>query len=242
MTTRTGILALGYLGLAMGCAHQAGPVAPVDGCAEGACAPEADHSVARVCLSRDTAMAADDGRIVSRGTGRVFEGQAVPYPIDGSPAPTATLADGSLHVKADIPIVAKAQYVGVFLQFPSCVNASAFTGVRFSIRGRYAGCSIQYGTMDEAHADRSTPAVFASGPRGSYPPQTTLEAGQVGAAAQTISVPFTGYTIAGDPPAPLDPNKLTGVFWQFTVPLADNVLDGSKACTADLTIEDVVFY
>ena len=244
MNARMGMVSLVFLGFTLGCAHRTAPKAIPDDSAGTLIDEEKDTVAARDCSPEEQATAPSDGRILrpAMGEDRGFAGRIAVYPFDGSPTPLVTQEGTSLHLTAAIPVTAKAQYAGFALSFPGCMDASAFTGVRFSIRGTYAGCSLQYATMDVAHADRYTPAVFATGSRGVYPPQTTLEREQVSAKAQTIHVPFTGHTIAGNPPSPLNPGKLTGVLWQFTVPLANNVLDGSTTCTADLFIDDVSFY
>jgi hypothetical protein len=122
------------------------------------------------------------------------------------------------------------------------MDATAFAGVRFKIRGNYAGCSMEYGTRDVQHEDRAHRTRFATGKHGAYPPQTRLEHAQVTQVAQTVTVPFDAQPIRGNPASPLDRSKLIGLVWQFSVGMASNLDDGTTACVADLAIDDVTLY
>jgi len=195
-----------------------------------------DRIPARDCTPGTTEPALADGRIAPSA------GEIVSYPMDGRPAPTVSMKNGTLHVSANLPVKAEAQYAGVVLAFPKCTDASAFAGVRFKIRGNYAGCSMEYATRDVQHEDRAHGAKFATGKRGAYPPQTRLEHSQVTQVAQTLTIPFGGQPIRGNPALPLDKSQITGVLWQLSVGMASNIDDGTTACVADLDIDDVTFY
>jgi hypothetical protein len=230
------------------CAHRAVPAGTPatsedqfallsDSADEGTTAPPRD------CTT--TVAAPPEGRIASFppvGSGTDFAGTLVTYPRGSSAAPTVTTEGGALHIAANVPVGAKAQYVGAFLGFPTCTDASAYAGVRFSLRGTYSGCSLEYATTDVEHQDRSSAAEYATGGRGAYPPQTRLDRSEVTQIARTMSMPFSGQSIRGNPALPLDTSKLTGLVWQLTVPLAANVVDGTRACVAALDIDDVAFY
>ena len=225
---------------AISCAHPSPkPNDPLD------LAEEKDTVEPRVCTPATTETAPTDGRIATftaPGKALAFKGRIIPYPEGDALAPKVDTKDGSLHLTVNAPVGEKPQYLGVSLSFPKCVDASAYTGVRFVIHGSYTGCSMQYATGDVGHGDRYTQAPFAAGGRGSYPPQTMFESGLVTPAAQTISIPFTDRTIPGDPPVPLDKTKLTQVLWQLTVSPAGSILDGTTRCVADLHLDEVVFY
>lgn len=157
----------------------------------------------------------------------------------GTAAPTATLNGTALHITANLPSMATAQYVGTVLYFNNCIDASAFTGVMFSITGTLTGCTMQYSTNDSAHGDSTTGQdLKAAGPMGAYSPQLGVSAPFTSPA----SIPFTG-TMApsgGSPMTPIDPTRLTGIQWQFTIaPTRDA---GATNCMADITIDDVKFY
>lgn len=225
------------LAFTAGCAHSgASPESTARIPEEPPAADDSEAVPARPCTAETTEPAPANGRITP------YQGRPVTYPVGSSVAPTVTSTNAGLHLSANIPIKAEAQYAGVVLDFPKCTDASAFAGVRFKIRGNYSGCSMEYGTKDVQHEDRNHGTPFATGRRGAYPPQTRFEKGQVTPEAQTVTIPFGETSMKGNPPLPLDKSKLTGVVWQLTVGMASNVDDGSKACLAEVDIEDVVFY
>ncbi|HEY6475104.1 MAG TPA: hypothetical protein VI456_00900, partial [Polyangia bacterium] len=167
-----------------------------------------------------------------------------PYPASGPARPTASTSGGALHITENGPATSAAQYVGVALAFADCLDATAFTGVQFSISGSFSGCTMQYATGDSEHQDPATGAPYSTGPSGAYPPQSTLTAAQVTTAPQILTMPFTGTTIFGDPQTPLDTTKLIFALWQFTIPAgAPATADGgTPACVADITIDNLAFY
>jgi hypothetical protein len=229
--------------LAASCAHNSAQTGQSAGPSD--LDDESDTVAPRACTAATTQTAPRDGKIATftdKVHGTDFAVELIAYPVGEAIAPKVATADGTLHITANVPVTDKAQYVGVAMTFPKCVDASAFTGVRFSIRGDYRGCSMQYATADVSHEDRTTKAIYATGRKGSYPPQAKLEKSQVGAVAQTLSIPFSESTIRGQPALPLDRSKLTALVWQFTVSLAANIDDGTTVCVADLNIDDVAFY
>ena len=139
---------------------------------------------------------------------------------------------------------AATQYVGGGVYFNSCTDATAFSGVSFTISGSFSGCSMQYATADVEHQDATTDPHFATGPAGAYPPQSTITSGEVTTTPQTLTMPFTGSTMSGDPPTPLDKSKLILVLWQFTVPAgAPATTDATPGgCVGDITIDNLTFY
>ena len=206
---------------------------------------EKDTVAPRLCTPATTEAAPADGRLAhhnAKGDGLEFPGQIIAYPPGDPSAPKVETSAGVLHITAGVAVTEKPQYVGVTLTFPKCLDASRFTGVRFTLRGAYAGCSMQYATKDVGHADRYTKSVYASGSRDAYPPQAMFEPTQVGPTAQTIQIPFTEKGIRGNPPLPIDTSKLTEVLWQLTVSPSGNIVDGTTRCTADLYIDEVGFY
>lgn len=227
--------------LVCGCAHQAAqPSPPVE-------AVEMDDSRApRLCAPATTEKAAADGRIAQFSSGMALNGGIVAYPVGDKTAPKFASQDGALHITADVPLSENAQYVGVAMLFPKCVDASAFTGVRFTIRGSYQGCTMHVAVNDVAHTDRTIGDTYAAGNKGSYPPQIILASGQVTPTARTIQIPFVDNPYAenavrGNPPQALDKSQLTQVVWQFTIGTASNVVDATR-CTADVRVGDLMFY
>ncbi|MES1207487.1 MAG: hypothetical protein ABUS79_16245 [Pseudomonadota bacterium] len=166
------------------------------------------------------------------------------FPATGPARPIATKTDGALHIIENGPATSAAQYVGVAVAFGGCVDATAFTGIQFSISGSFSGCTMQYATGDPEHQDRTSGAPYATGPSGAYQPQSTLTAAQVTATPQTVRMPFTGATMFGDPQTPLDTTKLVFALWQFDIPAAAPATadGGTPTCVADITIDNLTFY
>jgi hypothetical protein len=124
------------------------------------------------------------------------------------------------------------------MRFEKCIDASAWKGVRFAIRGHFWGCSIAYASSDVQHEDRSAVAPFATGNRGSRPPQTELTLSWGTRSAQLVQVPFDHDDVSvsrARPPLPLDRSKLTSLRWTFSDSTSDR-------CETDLFIEDLAFY
>jgi len=154
--------------------------------------------------------------------------------------PTTSMDSGSLHVTENQAATDVPQYVGVFMYFLQCVDASAFSGVKFTVSGSFSGCSMQIFACDSAHFDAGSGAALATGTPGSYQPQFGVDSSQVSLAPQTLVVPFTSQ-VGGSPATPLDPATLIGMDWQFTIDAAA-AGSGAPGCVADLTIDDVTFY
>jgi hypothetical protein len=164
------------------------------------------------------------------------------YPSSGPAAPGIATDGGALYVTENQAATAAPQYVGAGLYFTSCIDASAFTGVSFSVSGAFSGCSMQFSTGDVEHQDRATTSGFATGVAGDYPPQTAISMGDVTSAPQVVKVPFGPTAISGNPATSLDPQKIILVLWQLTIPPATPTDGAPAACSADLTIDDVTFY
>ncbi len=168
----------------------------------------------------------------------------VPYGVTTWPGPfikpTYTTDNGTLNISADFPQTAGPQYIGTTLYFLSCLDASAFTGVEFTISGSItSACQLVFGANDVVHDDH------ASDPKGScdagsmcYSPNMAVKMA-VTSTPTTIQVPWImGSSV---PDVPLDPSQLVGVQWQFTIaPAADG--GTPQNCTADLHITNVKFY
>jgi hypothetical protein len=170
--------------------------------------------------------------------------RALPLSRQWPARPTVSTSGGALHITESGLATSAPQYVGVALNFAGCIDATAFTGVQFSISGSFSGCTMQYASGDSEHQDPATGAPYSTGPSGAYPPQSTLTTAQVTATPQTSMMPFTGNTMFGDPQTPLDTTKLILMLWQFTIPAAAPATadGGTPACVADITIDNVAFY
>jgi hypothetical protein len=213
---------------------------PPSGVAPFRCWPAGSDCVVG-CGPSNTAAAPADGRIAAFTVpdGGVQAAVAV-GPIES--IPTFTI-DGVLHIMVDAPVLSTSQILLVDLPFPQCVDATAFTGLRFSISGSLSGCSFGEATQDSAHAtfeSKATgPGAFGSGAPGSIPNSTALTADQITPEPQTVTLPFAAQS-NGVPATPTDKSQIIWLDWVFVV---DSYVDGgSTVCKADLTINDVTFY
>jgi len=162
---------------------------------------------------------------------------------DNLSQPTATIANGALHVTATTVGRMEAQYWGAGIYFngdasgTACIAAPESRGVQFDISGTVSGtgCTVQFSINDSAHMD-STIDPKGSGPAGSYSPQLSVT---VPATTTTIPVPYFGPSAptGGSPAISVDPLRLVGVQWQFTT-----AAGAENSCTVDITIDNVRFF
>jgi len=190
-------------------AADAGGGAGSGGIRDGAAGGASGGGPGMACTAATT-MLAPAGGLISDFTAAALGivEDPYPYPAGASARPSASTVGGALHFTENGLATSAAQYVGVALPFPDCLDATAFTGIQFSISGSFSGCTMQYATGDSEHQDPATGAPFSTGPSGGYPPQWVLTADQVTSAPQTLMMPFAGATLAGNPQTPLDRAKL----------------------------------
>ena len=129
------------------------------------------------------------------------------------------------------------QYLGTTLYFNTCVDASAYTGVQFKISGSVsAACHLIFGANDVVHDDKMSDPKGACDKGSSCYAPNMMVPGTITSTPTVIQIPWiVGSSV---PDAPLDPSRLVGVQWQFTV---DPTPDGGQpdTCTAELHITDV---
>jgi hypothetical protein len=199
-------------------------------------------STGRDCIASNWRAAPADGLITDLTDPDAWislGGNFFPYPPDSTAAPTFATTGGVLHVTENAPATSAAQYLGLVIEFGGCVDATAFTGVMFSISGSFSGCTLSYATCDVEHQDVTSGSPLATGPAGSYQPKAGITVAQLTPTPQTLTMPFTAQS-QGSPATPIDPTKLIFALWQFDV---DPVkAGGASACIADLMIDDVMFY
>ena len=201
----------------------------------------------RPCTPSNTSMAPADGLIAdfADGGGIEIPGRIVTYAgrkVGGPSSPTYTTTGGALTITVNVSPTSKPQFLGTVVGFDKCVDASAFSGVQFTINGSFSGCQMQYATGDVSHQDATLGSPFASGAPGSYPPQFRIAPDDLTSTPRTIKAPFASPDIQGNPAAALDPTKLIFTLWQFTVPVAPEDDGGIEMCTGSVTIDNVRLY
>ncbi len=118
-------------------------------------------------------------------------------------------------------------YFGFGLFFDSCVDASAYNAVKFTVNGTLGDCAIRFAvTSSENVSPADDPRGTCTETTGCYPPSTQLTT------TGTIVVPFFGFTFPGSPNV-VDPTSLVGIQWQM-----DTL---GVACHASFTIDDISF-
>jgi hypothetical protein len=145
-------------------------------------------------------------------------------------APTATVSGGTLNITVDTGMPDGGNtYAGVGVPFPSCFNASSFTGVQFTASGTLnTGCTIQFSLVDETHSS-SPPLGACTGT--CYPGASVFT---LPATATTVMVPFSSIGAGGPATPTVSPEVATGVQWQFNV--------GATGCSGSVTIDNITFY
>jgi hypothetical protein len=172
------------------------------------------------------------------GDGGIELGGAI-FSYGGLAQPTHTISNGIFNVMENNGATSAFQYVGTLIGFTACVDASAFTGVSFSLGGSFSGCTIQYSTNDAPHDDMVTdPKGTCTLGSACYSPQAAITS--VTSNAQVVMEPFI-TTAGGNPSAATDAKQLTGIQWQLTIaPTAEGGTPGT--CMANLNISNVKFY
>ena len=193
------------------------------------------------CNASNTTVAPADGIIATfTGADGGVDITGSFSPPSGAAGPTYT-TDGILHVTLDAARTSEVQVRLVVDHFNSCVDATQFAGVQFSISGSRSGCHFGFFAEDSPHLYNfwQPSGSHGTGPLGSHPTFATLTADQVASVPQTVMIPFASLA-DGFPATPVDKTKLTGVGWVFFV--APSTDGGATSCVADLTIDDIKFY
>jgi hypothetical protein len=161
------------------------------------------------------------------------------YAATGLTQPTRDTSSGAMVVTvATGPAPsASANYAGFGIPFNACVDATAYTGVKFNIGGTLsAGCTIQFSalfTEDAAPGTGSPAGRDACVAASCYPPAKIFT---LPPSAADVTVNFADVT-GGAPVTTVDKARMTGVQWQLNVPSGD----AGSGCTGTLTIDNVVF-
>jgi hypothetical protein len=158
------------------------------------------------------------------------------YAAPGLTLPTATpvySADGtwqSLTVVASPGAATDPQdnWLGVGVPVTNCIDASAYTGVRFTISGDLGTCALSFVAVPAEQA------AIANG--GSCTDPSCWSPASVPFGVGTTTVHFVDL-IGGSPAGPVDPSRLLDIQWQMNVP-TDGV---TMPCAASFTVSDVSF-
>jgi hypothetical protein len=220
------------------------------GGSDGGSTSTCGKNVTAGCTSTNTDQAPANGVIadfMSGDGGLTVAGGLTTY--GGIAAPTYVMNTGSVDLMEAAGTSPNGpQYAGFVLFFNNCVNACAFKGVSFSIKGTITGCTMQFST--NFTQDVCNDGTTSSDPKGSYrfdagttcpaySPQLNLKT--ITSTAQTIQVAFDdAMLIGGVPNMMVDNGHITGVQWQFTIPAAGD--GGPDACIANINISNVKFY
>jgi hypothetical protein len=164
------------------------------------------------------------------------------YAGSGQTAPVlAPTPDGDgMQVTAQLlPTTPDSNYSGVGLYYSSasCLDASAYSGLKFDFAGDLGGCALALGAQPSEDVSTNNDPV-----RGTcqslggacYGPSAPVTPGS----GTTVRVPFTALT-GGMPVGALDVRTIVSFNWQLSVPASTP--DGGP-CTADFTVENVALY
>jgi len=185
-------------------------------------------------LITDFSAASVVSNVVSAGSiGKVY-----PFPTTGGPtlSLSGTSPSFAMTVKASVPVGDK--YWGASLSFDKCIDASAYTGVTFTLSSvSLAGCELRFGVDIAEDVD----PVQNQNPKGTctktpcYGPAFALPASATG----VTKVAFTDVSY-GSPVADVNKKTILGIAWTLHSPVAG---DGGADCTnATFTVDDVSFY
>ena len=174
------------------------------------------------------------GNPILFGTSPEITGGTFSYAAPGLTAPVLSLAPGTngtpaLQVAASpgLPTDSGNAFFGFGLFFDSCVDASAYNAVQFTINGTLGDCALRFALTSSQNVDP------ANDPRGTcteascFPPSTPI------AIAGTTVVRFFDFTFPGSPNI-VDPSSLIGIQWQMDTP-------PGVACNANFSIDDIRF-
>jgi hypothetical protein len=173
------------------------------------------------------------------------------YAAPGQVAPTgAVTTDGNGIVIAggfDATVTSASNYSGFGLYFvsSSCLDASAYQGVKFDFTGDIGSCQLALGGSFSGDLAPSFDAMRGACPGTAatcYGPaaDVTAAARAATAAAPTIQVPFASFG-GGMPIATYDRANIVTVQWQLSATLGRGA-DGGNACAAAFTVSNVSFY
>ena len=139
----------------------------------------------------------------------------------GQAVPTLSLtqSDGALNIAAGVTPSADCSYVFTAggLSFTgvtpetTCVNASAYDGITFTVTGDLGGCILSFVVSDPETQPPGSDSRSMCGAPACNPPYYYVT--QTG----TVTVPFAAL-MGGNPDAEIDPTTIIGIQWQLGLP------------------------
>jgi hypothetical protein len=183
-----------------------------------------------------SACAAPVGTVITNFESTGTVGTAYFFEDTGLTRLTADTAGGSLvlTVNSGVPTTMY-PYLGVGYPFNACVNASAYTGVKFKASGTLtAGCTIQFSVVDKQHS-----TVVNNGTCTESNCYASAKVFPLPATPTDVTVLFSEQSGGGAAvgAAPVDPTGLLNIQWQIS-PAGGAA---PAACSGTVTIDDVTF-
>jgi hypothetical protein len=167
------------------------------------------------------------------GTVPSLTGGTFSYAAPGLNAPELTLTSGAngtaaLHVAVHTLVAPdpSSNYFGFGLYFDSCVDASAYDSIQFTLSGDLGDCDVRFAPTSSENVS------IADDPRGACTLASCFPPAYPVSSSGTTRVRFAD--LLGGSPGLISAASLIGVQWQMNAP------DGS-ACGADFSIDDVTF-
>jgi hypothetical protein len=120
--------------------------------------------------------------------------------------------------------------VGVGFGSPACLDARAYTGIRFTISGNLGTCGLSFLVVP------SEDNAVANGTVGTCTAGSSCLSPSFGPVTAGTTIVHFADLSGGNPLATVDPAALNALAWQINVPT-----NGSPACNADFIITDVSF-
>ena len=145
-----------------------------------------------------------------------------------------TAANPRLRLTATMPI---GGYAGYVMWFGPCVDASAFSGIRFQVAGDLGGGTLIF----EVQTNSNYPSSSTS-PRGACVGEWGASCADnyavvtVTGSPTTVSSTWAELT-GGAPVSPADPHELVGLQWQANCPVS-----AGQPCLVNLTLDTVEFF
>jgi hypothetical protein len=135
-------------------------------------------------------------------------------------------------------MVTAGQWAGGRLNFDSCVDASAFNSVQFTVAvasGSLTNCSlqVQIQTQDKRPSSATMPSGGTCTTNCEQYPASVLNPQPTGTTATTYTVQFSSFNNAS---SVMTRSQIAGLQWQ-----ANSGNNGQGTCTAELRIDNVRF-